>query len=164
MAPVILLLLMGLVQFALIFETQIGIENAVREAARETAALDVPDVTTAQTNATWALSRVQTLLGNVQNHNSSNDTLEVCIYTPATYTQDPSNQNQVMVRIKETYKHPVFMPIVNLIIDPIDGVTDQSLHVSTSSTFRVESTQTTQANIGTGAYARNTSDTSACAT
>lgn len=149
-APIILLLLMGLVQFALIFERQIGIENAVREAARRTAALAAPDVATAQQNATWALGQLQTLLDNSQGHQAGRDTIEVCIYTPLVNSSDPSGQKQVMVRIKETYRHPVFLPIIDLIIDPIDGTTDQSLAVSTSSVFHVEQSGTHDIGPGAG--------------
>ena len=89
-APLLILLLAGLVQFALIFETQIGINNAMREAARRGAALTTPDVATAQANANWTLTELQTVLANAQNHDASQDTLEVCFFTPATYTQDAS--------------------------------------------------------------------------
>jgi Flp pilus assembly protein TadG len=161
-APIIILLLMGLTQFALIFERQIGIENAVREGARRTAALAAPDAGTAGTNATWALAQVETLLGNSQTHVAALDKIEVCIFTPAAPNNvDPAGNAQVMVRIKETYRHPLWLPIVSLILDPIDGTTDQSLAVTTSSQFHVE--QTGSNDIGTGAYARNYVDATPCA-
>ena len=161
-APILILILAGLVQFALIFERQIGIENATREAARRTATFAVPDVGTAGTNAGWGLTTLQTLLGNTQAHEPSRDTIEVCVYTPNPPDDiDVANQPQAMVRIKESYRHPLFLPIVDLIVDPIDGVTDGSLRITTSTTFRVE--QATGVNIGAGAYARNNSDTTACA-
>jgi Flp pilus assembly protein TadG len=161
-APIILLLLMGLIQFALIFERQIGIENAVREAARRTAALAAPNDATAQANANWAFLQLQTLLGNSQSHEASRDTISVCIFTPAAPNNvDPSGNSQVMVKITESYRHPVFLPIVDLILDPIDGKTDQALNVTTSSTFHVE--QSGSNTVSTNVYARtDTSDTTAC--
>ena len=159
-APILILLLAGLVQFALIFETQIGINNAIREAARRGASLTT-DATTMQANANWTLAELQTLLGNTQNHDSSLDTLEVCFFTPTTYAQDASLNYQVMVRIKDTYKHPLFLPIVNLILDGIDGTTDSRLAADNVVQFRVE--QTTSTNIGAGAYARNYVDATVCA-
>ncbi|MGH7175262.1 MAG: TadE/TadG family type IV pilus assembly protein, partial [Minisyncoccia bacterium] len=161
-APIILLLLMGLIQFALIFERQIGIENAVREAARRTAALAAPDDATAQTNADWALLQLKTLLGNSQDHEASRDTISVCIFTPASPDNvDPSGNSQVMVKITESYRHPLWLPIVDLILDPIDGKTDQSLNVTTSSEFHVE--QSGSNSVGSSVYARtDPSDTSAC--
>ena len=160
-APLLILLLAGLVQFALIFETQIGINNAIREAARRGASLTT-DATTAQANADWTLAELQTLLGNTQNHDSSLDTLEVCFFTPSTYTLDASGNAQVMVRIKDTYKHPLFLPLVNLILDGIDGSSDSRLAADNVVQFHVE--QTTSTNIGSGAYARNYVDATACAT
>jgi Flp pilus assembly protein TadG len=160
-APILIMLLAGLVQFALIFERQIGINNAVREAARRTATFDTPDVATAQTNATWALGQVQSLLANAQVHEASRETIEVCIVTPASPDDvDVANNAQVVVRITVSYRHPVFLPIVDLILDGIDGVTDRSLKASTTAQFRVE--QTGSHNVDTGAYARNNSDTTPC--
>jgi hypothetical protein len=160
-APVIILLLMGLIQFALIYERQVGITNAVREAARRTAALSVPDVATAQLNATWGLGQLQTLLGNSQAHEASRDDIEVCILTPASPDDvDVAGHHQVVVRITERYKHPLWLPIITQILDRIDGTTDQSLLASTSATFRVE--QATDTDIGTGAFARTSGVTTAC--
>src|SRR4029077_3700786 len=76
-APVLILILAGLVQFALIFETQIGIDNAIREAARRGATLDT-DTTNMQANANWVLAQAQTLLGNSQGHDVTLDTVDVC--------------------------------------------------------------------------------------
>jgi Flp pilus assembly protein TadG len=161
-APILILILAGLVQFALIFERQIGIENATREAARRTATYAAPDVATAQLNANWGRDRLIALLGNTQSHEASRDTIEVCVYTPAAPDDiDVAGNPQAMVRIRESYRHPLFLPIIDLIVDPIDGVTDGALKITTSSTFRVE--QSPGVNIAEGAHARNYSDSTACA-
>ena len=54
-APILILLLAALVQFALIFERQVGISNAVREAARRAATYDAKTPAEAQANAVWTL-------------------------------------------------------------------------------------------------------------
>jgi Flp pilus assembly protein TadG len=159
-APIIILLLAGLVQFALIFETQIGIDNAIREAARRGATQDTPDVGTAQLNADWTLAQAVALLGNAQNHDVSRDNIEVCYFTPTADPTDPSNNGQVDVRITDSYRHPVFLPIVDLILDGIDGVSDRSLAASASTEFHVE--QTGNNNIGAGAAARTSGTTTVC--
>lgn len=141
-APILIMLLAGLVQFALIFETQIGINNAIREAARRAAALAAPDDATAQVNADWTLAQVKLLLANAQNHDASFDTIEVCIVRPSAYPTDPSGNPQVVVRIKDTYRHPVFLPIVSMILDGIDGTADGRLAASNSTEFHVEQTGT----------------------
>ena len=162
MAPVIILLLLGLVQFALIFETQIGIENAVREAARRTAALPTPNDTIAQGNADWGYGQLTTLLGNSQAHQLSRDTISVCIFTPtAPNNVDPAGNTQVVVKITETYRHPLFLPIITQILDGIDGTNDQSLAITTSSQFHVE--QNGSNTVSNSVYKRsNSADTSAC--
>jgi Flp pilus assembly protein TadG len=151
-APILVMFLAGLVQFALIFERQIGINNAVREAARRTAALAAPDQSTAQANAGWARNELLTLLGNSQAHTTSRDTIVVCIVNPTTNPSDPAGNLNVVVRISESYRHPLFMPIVDLILDGIDGVTDQSLAVSASTEFHVEQTGNAN-NVGSGGAA-----------
>jgi Flp pilus assembly protein TadG len=152
-APVLILILAGLVQFALIFERQIGIDNAIREAARRGATLDTTDLTTAQANANWTLGQAQTLLGNSQNHETVRDTITVCYFTPPTNQQDPQGHFQVDVRVTDSYRHPLFLPIVDILLDQIDGVQDQSLKATSTTEFHVE--QTGSNNIDTGAGARS---------
>jgi len=153
-APIMILLLAGLVQFGIIFERQIGIENAVREAARRGATQDTTiALANAGTNATWTLNELQTLLANIQAHDASlNIGLQACFYTPASpNATDPLGNHQVWVTVTAGYKHPLFLPIVDLIVDGIDGVTDSRLRSNASATFKVE--QEGDNNIGAGACA-----------
>lgn len=159
-APILILILAGLVQFALIFERQVGINNAVREGARRAATYAAPDQGTAQANAVWTLAQVQSLLGNSQTHEAARDNIEVCIVNPAGYSTDPSGNVQVVVRIKESYRHPLFLPIVDLILDGIDGVTDHSLLASMSTEFVVE--QPGSNNVGSGGAARSNGSVTPC--
>lgn len=158
-----ILLLGSLVQFGLIFERQIGINNAVREAARRGATLDTTTVGQAQANATWALAELQSALVNSQTHESALDRgLEVCYFTPAAPNNvDPYGNHQVFIRVRAGYAHPLFLPIIDLILDPIDGSSDRSLRVDTSAEFRVE--QSGNYDIGSGAYARTSGSTAPCA-
>lgn len=162
-APIMILLLGSLVQFGLIFERQVGINNAVREAPRRGATLDTTTVGQAQTNANWALTELQAALANSQSHETSLDRgLEVCYFTPAAPNNvDPLGHHQVFIRVHAGYAHPLFLPIIDLILDPIDGSTDRSLRVDTEAEFRVE--QAGDYDIGTGAYARTSSSTTPCA-
>jgi len=162
-APVLILILAGLVQFALIFETQIGIDNAIREAARRGATLDT-DTTNMQANANWTLGQAQTLIAaSVQNYSTTRDTLEVCFFTPTANPTDPSGRSQVDVRVSDSYRHPLFMPIVDIFLDQIDGSTDQSLKASSKTEFHVEQTSTTPPDIGVGAAARSDGTVTVCA-
>lgn len=161
-APILILLLAALVQFGLIFERQIGISNAVREAARRAATYDAKTPAQAQANAVWTLSQLQSLLGNSQTHDGSRDTIEVCVVTPASNPLDASGTTQVVVRITESYRHPLFLPIVDLILDGVDGVTDRSLKASTSTEFHVEQAATPVPAVGTGGAARFPADMTPC--
>jgi len=55
------------------------------------------------------------------------------------------------VRVSMTYAHPLFLPLINIILDGIDGTNDQALQISTSATFHVE--QSGSNDIGTGTCA-----------
>ncbi len=159
-APILILMLAGLVQFGLIFETQIGINNAIREAARRAATFATPDQATAQSNATWALGQAQSLLGNSQNHDASFDLIEVCIGPSASKPTDPSGTAQVFVQVKSAYRHPLFLPIVDLILDTIDGSSDRRLLSSNSTEFHVEQSGTPS--VGAGGAARSDGTTGPC--
>ncbi len=140
-APILILIIAALVQFALIFESQIGINNAAREAARRGATLATPDVGTATINANWTLAELQAALGNTQTHNAAqNRGLEVCFYTPASAPNniDPAGNYQVFVKVTAGYAHPVFLPLIDIILDGIDGTNDSALRVDMSTEFRVE--------------------------
>jgi len=152
-APVLILLPGGLVQFALIFERQIGIDNAIREAARRGATLDT-DTTNMQANAAWTLDQARTLLANSQNYETNRSSIEVCFFTPAAHPTDPASKSQVDVRVTDAYRHPLFLPIVSIFLDPIDGSNDQSLLATSRTQFHVEQTSTTPADIGLGAGSR----------
>jgi Flp pilus assembly protein TadG len=162
-APVIILLLMGLVQFALIWERQIGIINAVRDTARITATFPVGNIVEAGQNADWAMTKLDNLLAaNVQNYETSRDDIEICIFQPSDEPNDVSGIPQVSVRIRMTYEHPLWLPLITQILDPLDGFTDQSLAASTESEFHVEQDDSVAQAIGIGDWARtdpgNTAD------
>ena len=135
----LVLLFVSIVQLGVIFQRQIGIENAVREAARRGATMDT-DGTNAAANATWTLGELQTLLQNLQGYDSGQDRgIQVCYYTPAPPNDtDPLGNKQVVVRVDAGYAHPLFLPIISLILDGIDGSSDEALEASTSSEFHVE--------------------------
>jgi len=138
--PIVVLLLAAIVQFAFIFERQIGIENAVREAARSAAALPIDGNTTAGFNADWAFHRLidsgGLLDSNVQDYDSLDvQGLSVCFDNGAT---TPSGSTQILVTVSVGYTHPLFVPIISGILDGIDGSNDGALRIDTSSVFHVE--------------------------
>jgi Flp pilus assembly protein TadG len=148
-ATILVLLLAGLSQFGLIAERQIGISNAVREAARR-GATQATTSGNAATNATWTLGQLQTLLSNAQDYQSAKvSNMQVCFYTPASPNDvDPSGATQDWVTVQLTYAHPLFLPLINVILDGIDGTSDQALQISSSATFHVESSSASLGNPG----------------
>lgn len=139
-APILILIIAGLVQFGVIYERQIGINNAIRDAARISATWESKSDATALANAGSTLTKVRALLSNAQTYDESQMKIEVCIGNPSANPTDPSGQHQVDVRIKVWYRHPLFLPIVDLILDRIDGTSDGALEAANVTEFHVEQT------------------------
>ena len=145
-----LLIFAGLVQFAFIFERQIGIENAVRDGARRAATYTTVDSTQACTNGAFIWDVVfgtgGTMQTNVQGYTDGTAVLNPFV----TYTTQTgaAGFKTVLVKVSVTYKHPLFLPLITQIVDGIDGTVDNALWVSTSSEFVVQNDATTDASVG----------------
>jgi hypothetical protein len=136
----LILILGALVQLAFVYERQIGIENAVRDAARRAATFETINPTEATANAqyTWALlvDPGGLLDTNVQGYSGSASTLQnptVCYRTAL----DTANENSVLVKVSMGYSHPLTLPLITQILDGFDGVNDSALRIDTNSEFRV---------------------------
>jgi Flp pilus assembly protein TadG len=150
-APIMVLVFAGLVQFAFIFERQIGIENAVREGARRAATYPTTDSTAACTNGAFVWDLVFGTGGTMQTNVQGYDTTGTAVLNPlVTYTTETgaAGFKIVQVTLSVTYKHPLFLPLITQIIDGIDGTTDNALWVSTSSKFTVANDATADASVG----------------
>jgi Flp pilus assembly protein TadG len=144
--PILALIFLSIVQMAFILAAQIGITNAVREAAR-LAATSTPTTTVSQatTNGSGvygALTNTSTglLKKNVMAYASSNlvtsgsPITEVCY---STFT-DQAGNSAVNVKVEAYYRHPLFIPLLGAIIDSIDGTSDGAFRVGASEEMRVE--------------------------
>jgi Flp pilus assembly protein TadG len=144
----LMFILGAIIQFAFVLGGQIGVTNAVREAARNAAAMETYTAALATTNghATYVQLTGGTglLSRNVQAYQvsqlvtSGSPITEVC-YT--TYT-DPAGTTQVKVKVEAYYRHRLFIPIVAGILDGLDGVNDGTLRVGASEEIRVENAPT----------------------
>ncbi len=145
-APIMALILVSLVQFAFIFERQIGIENAVRDAARRGATYTTTSSASALTNGVAVLNLLEaSLAANTESYSHSNlEWAKVC-YADQT---DSSGYTSVKITVSARYRHPLFLPIITGIIDGIDGSVDNAFAVQTSSTFTVQNDATTNQSIG----------------
>jgi Flp pilus assembly protein TadG len=113
-APILVLILVAIFQFAYVLETQIGLTNALREAARRAAAAPNPTVAWVQLqlDGDGTPSNKGLLAQNVQGYQSSRatETITFCRYTVAGVT---GNNDRVDIGI--TYNHPVFFPILSFV-------------------------------------------------
>jgi len=140
----LVLILAGILQFGFVLGAQIGITNAVREAARNAAAASTMTGAQAATNGhaiyVQLTSSTGLLAKNVQAYRtaalitSGSPITQVCY---STFT-DPSGSTQIKVKVEAYYKHPMFIPIVGAFLDGADGVSDNALRIGASEEIRVE--------------------------
>jgi Flp pilus assembly protein TadG len=142
-APIMVLIFGALVQFAFIFERQIGIENAVRDGARRAATYETVDSTDAAVNGPFTWSLVFLGGGLLQTNVQGYDGLQAVNPKVCYRTQTSANGvSSVLVKVSVGYRHPLFLPLISQILDPLDGVSDNALRVDTGSEFQVQNDPT----------------------
>jgi hypothetical protein len=152
--PMLVLLVTAIFQFAFVIESQMGLTNAVREAARRAAATTVTNPTWAALQ-TWTLDQLKgdgtpsnpgLLAQNVQAYdptslwpapypgmaNSTTPDVSFCSYSAAGTTN-----YRISVDVK--YKHPVFFGILAFATDYVDGSNNGSWDLFASAEMRLES-------------------------
>lgn len=136
-AIVLLLLLLAILQFAFLYNAQIGVANGVRDTARYASQLVAND----DTSAAIASSRGRTFLGTamgtyVTPYSATNlaSGSEVC-FEPY---MDAANVAAVRVRVTAVYRHPLVVPLVSLILDGFDGSLDNAYSMSSVLEMRVD--------------------------
>lgn len=156
--PVLVLLVMAIFQFAFVLETQMGLENAVREAARRVAAAKPPP-----TAPYWKLTDGPNSLEewvddqlcgdvvgtcdagllpqNVQGFEGSRlagllPTVKFCSYPVATAS---GTATEYRVKVSLSYSHPLFFAPMAVFTDAIDGVPNNNAwDLSVSAEMRLE--------------------------
>jgi len=112
-APILILLLVAIFQFAFVFQTQMGITNAVREAARRAAAVENPDETWVRTQLCADAGCTTGLLPeNVQGFSLAR--LQGGAATVAFCTYVVSSIPQYRVTVGVVYDHPEFFPLAQI--------------------------------------------------
>jgi len=144
-APVLLLVLLATAQFGTILATQIGITNAVREAAREASVVPTTTADAAGVNGAWASDRLRSvLLPGAPSYDaarlvtSGDQSTEVC-YRQAT---DVVGAPEVLVQVRAAYRHALWLPVISEILDGIDGAHDGALSIAAVEEIRVENVAT----------------------
>ena len=112
-APLLILLLVAIFQFAFVFQTQMGITNAVREAARRAAAVENPDETWVRTQLCGDPSCTTGLLAeNVQGFSLARLQGGSANVLFCTYVVSSIPQYRVIVGV--AYDHPEFFPLAQI--------------------------------------------------
>ena len=144
--PILALIFLSIVQFAFIFAAQIGVTNAVREAARVAAVSKTVTDAEATARATDIYNRLTNssnglLKQNVFAFNPSNVVTSGTADTQVCYRDGPaaaSGEYVVFVKVEAGYRHPIIIPLLGAILDGIDGVSDGGLRIATGEEMRVE--------------------------
>jgi Flp pilus assembly protein TadG len=141
--PILTLILLTIVQFAFVFSAQVGITNAIREAAR-LAAVTTPTTTVAQATANgqgvYDDLEDELLPNNVFAYNAANLVETGSPDTRVCYVSftDTAGKPAVKVTVEGQYSHRLFIPIVAQLLDGIDGAIDGGLRVGATEEMRVE--------------------------
>lgn len=140
--PLLVLLVMAIFQFAYVFESQMGLTNAVREAARRAAATTNPTsgwVRAELCGPTPGSCDAGLLATNVQAFDDSllvgAPTVSFCTYQVSIAgTPEPNYRITVSV----AYAHPVFFGPIAFATDAMDGSSDGRWQISASAQMRLE--------------------------
>lgn len=162
----LLMIFLGILQFGLLFGSQLGLINSTREGTRYGATLQATGSSTDAAQVYCYTLGMTSLGANCSIEGTTQPgTLgrsmpgyvkaNVCISgsgvcggssTSVTYCYyaDP-NPSTYSLRLNVTivYRHPLFIPLISAIVDLIDGQSDNALRVSTTESFRVEGVSST---------------------
>jgi len=132
-----LLLLLGIIQFAFIYNAQVGLTNAIRDAARIGSSLAATDNASAATAASTTYSKLTTSLSTYVSPYRSSNLLagsQVCI----SQHSDGAGSNPAFVKVTVVYDHPIVVPIVGAILDGIDGTSNGAYRITVSTELRID--------------------------
>lgn len=153
--PVFLLIVFSVVQFGMLLGGQDALDNSVREATRYAATVPVSNTTDAGSCAAGVganvYARLQTVLSQkVPGYAAANlvacgdpapaTTVSYCIRANADNTPTISTDDtySIWVQITAVYRHPLFIPLVGMIVDQFDGAADSHLRATATEQMRVE--------------------------
>lgn len=136
--PLLLLLIMAVFQFGFVLETQMGITNAVREAARRAATTGNP--TEAWVQRELCGSDLSACDGGLLEANVQAFDGNLLVATPAVtfkcYLVEAVQNYRVEVAVG--YRHPVFFGPVAFATDFVDGSADGRWELAASAQMRLE--------------------------
>lgn len=157
--PILAILMMAIFQFALVIQSQVGLTNAVREAARRVAAIEAdadPVWMGWASLESWTQGELcggsnppcdtGLLKQNVQAFDGAKlwpgePAVAFCWYT-VDLAGTPTTQYRVEVDVK--YKHPVFFGLLAYATDLVDGSSNGFWDLDASAQMRLENIDETQ--------------------
>jgi Flp pilus assembly protein TadG len=139
-APIFFLLVFGVIQIGLIFGTQNGLVNGVREAARRAATYRIND---GSFDATVWGSICGTVKQEVRQLGDraipAYDSVRIHPTVSYAWQQNPEGGQYFLVaQVSATYDNPLYVPLISFFLDRADGIADNKLTLSASEQMRVE--------------------------
>jgi Flp pilus assembly protein TadG len=141
-APILIVLAAAIFQFAYVFQTEMGLTNAIREAARRAAATSNPTVAWVRAELCGAdpsACDAGLFEVNVQAFDDSLLAADPSV-TFCTYTVDIAGSpvSSYRVTVSATYRHPVFFGPIAFATDFMDGVHDGRWEIGAAAQMRLE--------------------------
>jgi Flp pilus assembly protein TadG len=147
--PIALLVLFGIIQFGFLFASQIGMVNALRETVRYASTAPVNDATSANTAATNTCTYLRTgAMAKMPGYESAFLGPASITYESYLDPHDPPNTWSVRLTVYAEYRHLLLVPLVNVILDGLDGSGDGRFRLSATEAMRVENPVLTTAPTG----------------
>lgn len=136
-APILFLLLFGVMQLGLLMAAQNGLVSGVRDAARKAATYRVNELSFDNTSfCTTVGDQLESdLSASIPGFVAANLEYEIGYQ----WERNPDTaQWFVVVHVDASYGNVLYVPLVSAILDPADGVTDNQLELTASEQMRVE--------------------------
>ena len=156
-APILFLLLFGVVQLGLLFAGQNGLVNGVRDAARRAVTWRVNDASVNDPSIYGVVCTavrdelvselaggqlpafdVTRLSATISYHWEANPGTAGAGPTPGPTADPAAEQWFLYVEIDAAYDHPLYLPLVGWFFDVLDGSADGAFTLSASEEMRVE--------------------------
>ena len=137
-APLLFLILFAIIQFGFTLGGQIGFTNGVREAARY--ASTVPKATAVQVKDELQFRALPRAIPgySAANFDAVATVGAYCSYTNPNHTAGTPSYS-IKVRVTAVYKHSLILPLVDVIVDAVDGTpADGKLTAVVTEEMRVE--------------------------
>jgi Flp pilus assembly protein TadG len=136
--PLLVILVLGIFQLGFLYSTHIGVINATREGARYGATLPTQDG--APATALAVANQLYNSGTNTGQLRQATGFEGARVTRGVTYCKYPVGTTwHVRLRVEVTYRHPLFVPIVGAILDPLDGPgTPGDFRLTVTEEMRVE--------------------------